>query len=128
MRFFAKQNTSFGGLIMQTLKKFFPLSFKFVKDGGNLAIGIIIYVAIGIIVPVVLGAIMAVANGIAALLPILLIITLPLSIIVGVIDGVISLYCLAGIVFLILVYTKVFTDPDAPIEVQATEENSTDAK
>lgn len=118
---------------MQTLKKFFPLSFKFVKDGGNLAVGIIIYVAIGILVPALLTGVMAVVNAVAAILPILLIITLPLSILVGLLNTVISLYCLAGIVFQILVYTKVFKDPDAPIEVEAVdvetvENNGTDAE
>ncbi len=115
---------------MQTLKKFFPLSFKFVKDGGNLAVGIIIYVLAGLLVP---GALTLVSMLIGALLGFLLLgVGVVLAGIVGGILGllgtVVSLYCLAGIVFQILVFTKVFKDPDAPVEVDAVEEKTTDAE
>lgn len=110
---------------MKTLKKFFPLSFKFVKDGGNLAVGIIIYVLAGLLIP---GALTLVSMLIGALLGLLLMgVGVVLAGIVGGILGllgtVVSLYCLAGIVFQILVFVKVIKDPDAePVEAaEATE-------
>lgn len=115
---------------MQTLKKFFPLSFKFVKDGGNLAVGIIIYVLVGTVAPTLAAIISGVLAFVISLITFGLgsILAVPLGLLIGAVGGLISMYCLAGIVFQILVFTKVFTDPDAPIEVQATEENGTDAE
>ena len=112
---------------MKTLKKFFPISFKFVKDGGNLAVGIIIYVLVGLAIPGILTVLSLLLNLIASILPILLIITVPLGFVVGIINTVIGLYCLAGIIIEILVFTKTIKDPDAPIEVEAVESN-TDAE
>ena len=77
---------------MDTLKKFFPLSFKFAKDVANLIIGIIIYVAIGAIAPAIL--------GILGFLPII-------GWILGIVSSLVGIYCLAGIVIQILVFAKV---------------------
>ena len=110
---------------MQTLKKFFPLSFKFVKDGGSLAIGIIIYAAVGLIVPAILTVISVVLSWLFSWTIVLPFIIGP---IIGLMNTAIGLYCLAGIVFQILVFTKVFKDPDAPVEVDAVEEKTTDAE
>lgn len=77
---------------MDTLKKFFPLSFKFTKDVANLIIGIIIYVVIGAIAPAIL--------GILGFLPII-------GWILGIVSSLVGIYCLAGIVIQILVFAKV---------------------
>lgn len=77
---------------MDTLKKFFPLSFKFAKDVANLIIGIIIYVVIGAIAPAIL--------GILGFLPII-------GWILGIVSSLVGIYCLAGIVIQILVFAKV---------------------
>ena len=119
---------------MQTLKKFFPLSFKFVKDGGNLAVGIIIYIGISIGVSVLMTILGFIGGFILGLIPAIGIVLAGLwGTVLGMVSTVASLYCLAGIVFQILVFTKVFTDPDAPIEVEAVdvetvENNGTDAE
>lgn len=94
---------------MKELKKYFPLSFKYVKDGGNLAVGIIIYVVAAIVIPAVLTAISAVLGVILAFT-----IVLPFIIggLIGIVNPLVGLYCLAGIVIQILVFTKTIKDPD----------------
>ena len=77
---------------MDTLKKFFPLSFKFAKDVANLIIGIIIYLVIGAVAPAIL--------GILGFLPII-------GWILGIVSSLVGIYCLAGIVIQILVFAKV---------------------
>ena len=77
---------------MDTLKKFFPLSFKFAKDVANLIIGIIIYLVIGAIAPAIL--------GILGFLPVI-------GWILGIVSSLVGIYCLAGIVIQILVFAKV---------------------
>ena len=77
---------------MDTLKRFFPLSFKFAKDVANLIIGIIIYVVIGAVAPAIL--------GILGFLPII-------GWILGIVSSLVGIYCLAGIVIQILVFAKV---------------------
>lgn len=77
---------------MDTLKKFFPLSFKFAKDVANLIIGIIIYLVIGAVAPAIL--------GILGFLPVI-------GWILGIVSSLVGIYCLAGIVIQILVFAKV---------------------
>ncbi len=80
---------------METLKKVFPLSFKYLKSIGSLIWGIIVYC----IVEVLLG----VAIGICSKLPLI-------GWIVGMCGGLVGIYCLAGIVILLLAYFKVIKD------------------
>ena len=77
---------------MDALKKFFPLSFKFTKDVGNLIIGILIYLVVGFIGGFVI--------GLTALIPIV-------NIVCGLLGGLLDIYVLAGIVIQILVFAKV---------------------
>lgn len=77
---------------MDTLKKIFPLSFKRTDSVANLIIGILIYLVVGIIG--------GVAIGILAHLPIV-------NLVVGIVGGLLDLYCVAGIVIQILVFCKV---------------------
>ncbi len=77
---------------MDTLKQIFPLSFKYTKDVANLIIGILIYIVVGII-----GGILI---GIVGLIPFI-------GFVVGLLGGLLDLYCVAGIVIQILVFAKV---------------------
>lgn len=77
---------------MDLLKKLFPLSFKYVGSVANLVIGILIY----LVGDVVAGAII----GLLAKLPVL-------GFIFSLVGSLVGLYCLAGIVILVLVYCKV---------------------
>lgn len=77
---------------MDLLKKVFPLSFKYVGDVAKLIIGILIY----IVGNIVAGAVI----GLLAKIPVL-------GFIFGLIGSLVGLYCLAGIVILLLVYFKV---------------------
>lgn len=77
---------------MDTLKKLFPLSFKYTDSVANLIIGILIY----LIGDVIAGAVI----GLLAKLPLI-------GIVFGLIGSLVGLYCLAGIVILVLVYLKV---------------------
>ncbi len=79
---------------MDTLKKIFPLSFKYTQDVANLIIGIIIYVVIGIIA--------GVAIWLTGLIP------LPfLSVLLRIVSTVVDVYIVGGIVVQVLVFTKV---------------------
>lgn len=80
---------------METLKKIFPLSFKYTKDVANLVIGILIQLVVGIVAGVLI--------GILAKIPVL-------GIIIGLVGGLIDLYVLAGIVIQVLVFAKVIKD------------------
>ena len=77
---------------METLQKFFPLSFKYTKDVANLIIGILIYLVVGIVA--------GVALALCALIPIV-------NLLVGIAGTLVDLYCVAGIVIQILVFAKV---------------------
>ena len=93
---------------MDFLKKFFPLSFKFNKDLKTFIISLVIYVVAGPVYGIVCG------------------ITTPLfgiGIILAFLAPIVDLYCLAGIVFSILVFAKVFKVEAAEeiVEVEAAE-------
>lgn len=77
---------------MDILKKVFPLSFKYVGEVAQLVIGILIYLVAGIVAGAVI--------GLLAQIPVL-------GIIFGLVGGLVDLYCLAGIVILLLVHFKV---------------------
>ena len=80
---------------METLKKIFPLSFKFLESVASLIIGTLIYL--------VVGAVASVAIAILSAIPVV-------GWIVGICGGLIDLYVVAGIVILFLAYFKVLKD------------------
>ena len=77
---------------METLKKIFPLSFKYTKSVADLVIGILIYLVVGLIGGLII--------GLTALIPIV-------NILCGIAGGLLDLYVVAGIVIQILVFCKV---------------------
>ena len=88
---------------METLKKFFPLSWKYTKDVANLIIGIIIYLVVGLLA----GAVIALSGLIVGWIPV---VGGLVGVVLGLIGGLIDIYVLAGIVIQILVFTKVIKD------------------
>lgn len=80
---------------METLKKLFPLSFKYLKDVASLIIGTLIYLVVDIVLGVVI--------GLCSHLPLI-------GWIISIAGGLVGLYCLAGIVILFLAYFKVLKD------------------
>ena len=87
---------------MDSLKKIFPLSWKFKDSGKDLAIGIIVYLVAGIIGGVLL-AIAGLFTGIPVLGAIL-------GILLRVVGAIIDVYVIAGIVIEILLFAKVIKD------------------
>lgn len=77
---------------MDTLQKLFPLSFKYADTVANLVIGILIYV--------VGGAIAGTVIGFLAAIPII-------GLLFSLLGSLVGIYCLAGIVIQVLVFTKV---------------------
>ncbi len=80
---------------METLKKLFPLSFKYTGSVANLVIGVIIYLVVGIIGGLVI--------GLTALIPIV-------NIVCGLVGVLLDLYVVAGIVIQFLAHFKVLKD------------------
>ena len=80
---------------METLKKIFPLSFKFLESVANLIIGILIYLVVGVLI--------GVAIKIVSVIPVV-------GWIVGICGGLVGLYVLAGIIIMLLAYFKVLKD------------------
>ena len=85
---------------MDFLKKFFPYSFG-IKDTSNFVIKIIVY-AVAMIVG---GALLGIIGWINSLLP--QVVASLLGVVLGLLGSLINLYCVAGIVILILVFCKV---------------------
>ena len=77
---------------MDTLKKLFPISFKFADTVANLIIGILIYLVGGAVVGTVLGWL--------SIIPLV-------GIIFSLAASVVGIYCLAGIVIEALLFAKV---------------------
>ena len=77
---------------MDLLKKLFPLSFKYADTVTNLIIGILIYVVAGAVVGVILGWL--------SLIPLV-------GLIFSLISTVLGIYCLAGVVIEVLLFTEV---------------------
>ena len=88
---------------METLKKFFPLSWKYTADVANLVIGIIIYIVAGILA----GALIALATLITGWIPVA---GALVGWALGVVGSLVELYIVAGIVIQVLVFTKVIKD------------------
>ena len=87
---------------METLKKIFPLSFKYTKDVASLIIGILVYLVVGIIA----GAVIWVA-GLLTGIPVL---GALLAIVLRVIGSLVEVYVIAGIVIQVLVFVKVIKE------------------
>lgn len=88
---------------METLKKFFPLSFKRTDSIGNLIVGILLYLLVGIVA----GALIWLATLIVGWLPV---VGALIGWALGVVGGLIELYILAGIIIQILVFAKVIKE------------------
>lgn len=88
---------------METLKKIFPLSWKYTKDVANLIIGILIYLVVGIIA----GVLIALSTLITGWIPVVGFI---IGLVLGLASSLIGVYVLAGIVIQILVFAKVIKD------------------
>lgn len=88
---------------MDTLKKIFPMSWKFTADVSNFVVGIIIYIVLCVPVGIVLGL----AKMIVEWIPL---VGNVLVWALGVIGVLVGLYAIIGLVLLILVYCKVITD------------------
>lgn len=88
---------------METLKKFFPLSFKRTDSVGNLIVGILLYLLVGIVA----GALIWLATLITGWLPV---VGALIGWALGVVGGLIELYILAGIIIQILVFAKVIKE------------------
>lgn len=85
---------------MDTLKKFFPLSFKYTGSVANLIIGILVYILVGIIA----GALIGLASFITVWIPFLGPIICWLLRIVG---SLVEIYVVAGIIIQVLSHCKV---------------------
>lgn len=88
---------------MDTLKKIFPMSWKFTADVSNFVVGIIIYIVLCVPVGIVLGL----AKMIVEWIPL---VGNVLVWALGVIGVLVGLYAIIGLVLLILVYCKVIKD------------------
>ena len=88
---------------METLKKYFPLSFKWVDSVANLVIGIIVYVVLSILA----GALIALATLLVGWIPVVGAI---IGWVLGLISSLVGLYFLAGLVIHILVFCKVIKE------------------
>lgn len=86
---------------MDSLKKFFPLSFKYTGSVSNLVIGVLVYILVGILA----GVVIFLATLIGALIPI---IGPLLAWALGVVGALVDVYVVAGIVIQFLAHFKVF--------------------
>lgn len=77
---------------MKTLKNIFPLSFKWSKDVVGLIIGIVLY----IVVAVLCGWAITLVGGIPVI-----------NILVPILGILLDVYCLVGLVLLVLAFLKV---------------------
>ena len=88
---------------MEVLKKYFPLSFKWVDSVANLIIGIIVYVVLSILA----GALIALATLLVGWIPVVGEI---IGWLLGLISSLVGVYFLAGLVIHILVFCKVIKE------------------
>ena len=77
---------------MDTLKKLFPISFKYAGDITQLIIGILIYVVGGAIAGAVIGLLSAI--------PVI-------GLVFSLVGSLLGIYCLAGIVIEVLLFAKI---------------------
>lgn len=85
---------------MDTLKKFFPLSWKYSKDVANVIVGILVHLIIGIVA----GALIWLSTLIVGWIPVL---GALVGWALGVVSAIVDLYVVAGIVIELLVFFKV---------------------
>ena len=85
---------------MSTLKKFFPLSWKYSKDIAALIIGIIIH----LVLEVLIGALITLATMITGWIPV---IGALVGWALGIVSSLLGLYILIGIILQILLFLKV---------------------
>ncbi len=85
---------------MDTLKKLFPLSFKYSDSVANLIIGILIYLVIGVVAGLIIGF----AGLLTVWIPV---IGAVIAFILGLASSLAEVYIFAGIVIQILVFAKV---------------------
>ena len=88
---------------MDALRKLFPISFKYTKDGASLAIGIILYVIMGIVA----AALIKLATLLSGWIPLVGAI---IAWALGVASALFGLYILAGIVIQVLVFCKIIKE------------------
>lgn len=81
---------------METLKKFFPLSWKYAKEVADLVIGVIIYV----VAAVIASAVIWLATLVTAWIPV---VGGLVGIVLGLLGTLVDIYAIAGIVILFLV-------------------------
>ena len=81
---------------METLKKFFPLSWKYAKEVADLVIGVIIYV----VAAVIASAVIWFATLVTAWIPV---VGGLVGIVLGLLGTLVDIYAIAGIVILFLV-------------------------
>ena len=84
------------------IKKLFPISWKYQKDGKELAIGIIIY-----IVAFVIGGLLLAIAGLFTGIPVLGVI---LGLVLRIVGALLDLYVVVGIIFSILIYVGVVNE------------------
>ena len=85
---------------MDTLKKLFPLSWKYSKGVSNLIIGILIYLVVGIVA----GVLIAFAGAITGWIPV---ISKLVALVLRAACALIDIYVIAGIVIQILVFAQI---------------------
>ncbi|MBO5010060.1 MAG: hypothetical protein IKJ13_07520 [Clostridia bacterium] len=85
---------------METLKKFFPLSWKYSNDVANVIIGIIVQLVVGILA----GALIFLSTLIVGWIPV---VGALVGWVLGIIGSLIDVYVLAGIIIQLLVFFKV---------------------
>lgn len=88
---------------METLKKIFPLSWKYTKDVANLIIGIIVYLLVGVLA----GVVIFLATMLTGWIPLVGGI---IGWALGVVGSLIGIYTLVGIILQLLVFFKVIKD------------------
>ena len=88
---------------MEALKKLFPMSFKYTKDGANLAKGIILY----IVAAIVAGLLLTISTLVTVWIPVLGVV---IAWLLGIVGSLVEIYVVAGIVIQVLVFVKVIKD------------------
>ncbi len=88
---------------METLKKIFPLSWKYSSSASQLVIGILLLIVVGIVV----GVLIALSTMLTGWIPVAGAIS---GWVLGIVSSLIGVYVLAGIVIEFLVFAKVIKD------------------
>ncbi len=88
---------------METLKKIFPLSWKYSGNTSQLIIGILLHILAGIVV----GALITLSTMLTGWIPVVGSI---IGWLLGIVSSLIGVYVIAGIVIQILVFAKVIKD------------------